>query len=300
MDLSLSNLIGWARLDFKINDKPNRALGTMAITIEKLSDAAGAAISGLDLTNPLSSEDTDALTKAWHDHMVLLLRGQELTEDEQERFCRVFGEIAGLKSTKSDSKFLFVTNKEDPKLATAVQLGEMMFHYDQAYSEHPCKASTLYSIEVPDVGGNTCFANCCAVYDQLNDDWKERLENKTALNYFNYDTNPSLRPDEVDPNAPQFSHPVIRTHPVTGRKSIYVNRLMSIRINEVDREESDEILDYLFDLIESPQNVYEHVWQAHDLVLWDNRCTAHARKHYDPEKRRLLRRMTILDENPVA
>jgi taurine dioxygenase len=232
--------------------------------------------------------------------MVLLLRGQELTEEEQERFCQTFGEIAGLTSRNSDSKFLFVTNKDDPKLATAVQLGEMMFHCDQAYAEQPCKASTLYSIEIPDVGGNTSFANCCAAYDQLSDDWKERLEGKTALNYFNYATNPSIRPDEIDPDAPQHSHPVIRTHPETGRKTIYVNRLMTIRINEVEKEESDAILNYLFDLIESPHNIYEHVWQVHDLVLWDNRCTAHARQHYAPEKRRLLRRMTILDENPVA
>lgn len=272
----------------------------MAIAVEKLSDAAGAIVSGLDLTQEISGEDIDALQQAWQEHMVLLLRGQELTEDEQERFCCVFGDIAGLKSKESHSKFLFVTNKEDPSVATAVQLGEMMYHYDQAYAEHPCKASTLYSIEIPDVGGNTCFANCCAVYDQLSDEWKARLEGKTALNYFNYDTNPSLRPDEVDPKAPQFSHPVIRTHPDTGRKSVYVNRLMTIRINEVDKGESDKILDFLFDLIEHPRNVYEHVWQVNDLVLWDNRCTAHARKHYDPEKRRLLRRMTILDENPVA
>ena len=272
----------------------------MAINIAKLSGAVGAQISGLDLTQELSLEDTQALKQAWRDHMVLLLRGQKLNEDEQERFCRVFGEIAGLKSQNSDSKFLFVTNKEDPNVATAVQLGEMMFHYDQAYSEHPCKASTLYSIEIPDVGGNTSFANCCAVYDQLNDEWKGLLEEKTALNYFNYATNPSLRPDQIDPNAPQYSHPVIRTHPETGKKSVYVNRLMTIRINEVKKIESERILNFLFDLIESPQNVYEHFWQVQDLVLWDNRCTAHARQHYDPQKRRLLRRMTILDENPVS
>jgi taurine dioxygenase len=285
---------------FNSNDKPNRVTGTMAINVEKLSDAAGAIVSGLDLTQSLSSDDTHSLKQAWQEHMVLVLRGQELTEEEQERFCKTFGEIAGLRSRNSDSKFLFVTNKDDPKLATAVQLGEMMFHCDQAYAEHPCKASTLYSIEIPDIGGNTSFANCCAAYDQLSDEWKQRLDGKTALNYFNYATNPSMRPDEIDPDAPQHSHPVIRTHPETGRKSIYVNRLMTIRINEVEKEESDEILDYLFNLIESPHNVYEHVWQVNDLVLWDNRCTAHARQHYDPEKRRLLRRMTILDENPVA
>lgn len=272
----------------------------MTITIKKLSKAAGAEVVGLNLKSNLTPDVKNKLTKAWHDHMVLLVRGQEISEIEQEKFCRVFGDIAGLKSKNSDAKFLYVTNKEDPNNATAVQLGEMMFHHDQAYAENPCKASTLYSIEVPDVGGNTCFANCCAAYDQLTDYWKQRLEGKTALNYFNYDTNPSLRPDKIDPEAPQYSHPIIRTHPETGRKSIYVSRLMTIKINQVDEKESDEILNYLFDLTERFENVYEHVWQANDLVLWDNRCTAHARKSFDPEKRRLLRRMTIIDENPVS
>mgnify|MGYP003314215504 CR=1 FL=1 len=131
-------------------------------------------------------------------------------------------------------------------------------------------------------------------------EWKNKLEGKTALNYFNYDTNPSLRPEIIDPSAPQYSHPVIRTHADTGKKSIYVSRLMTIKINDVDKEESKEILNYLFDLIENPSNIYEHYWRANDLVLWDNRCTAHARKYYYPKKGRLLRRMTILDENGVS
>ena len=232
--------------------------------------------------------------------MVLLVRGQDLTADDQERFCRVFGDIAGLKSKQSASKFLWVSNKEVPDNATAVQVGEMMFHYDQAYAAQPCKGSTLYSLEIPDVGGNTCFANCCMAYDALSDAWKQRIDGLTALNYFNYDTNPSTRPGEIDRNAPQTSHPVVRTHAETGRKSIYVNRLMTMKINEADKAESDEILAFLFDHIEKPEHVYEHVWEIGDLVLWDNRCLAHARTDYDPAKKRLLRRMTILDENPVA
>ena len=107
---------------------------------------------------------------------------------------------------------------------------------DQAYSEKPCKGSTLYSLAIPDVGGNTCFANCCLAYDNLSSDWKARIENLTALNYFNYDTNPSIRPGDVDPNAPQHSHPVVRTHSETGRKTIYVNRLMTMKINEVEKK----------------------------------------------------------------
>ena len=271
----------------------------MTLSITKLSKAAGAEIKGLDLSSELKQEDIDVIKQAWLDHMVLLVRDGNLSEEGQERFCSVFGQIAGLKSKRSSAKFLFVANKEVPEQETAVQLGEMMFHYDQAYSQNPCKASTLYSIMVPEMGGNTCFSNCCAVYERLSAEWKKRIKGKTALNYFNYDTDPSKRPKEIDPNAPQYSHPIIRTHPETGRKSIYVNRLMTMKINGVKKGESKEILEFLFSCIEDKANIYEHIWTKGDLVLWDNRCTAHARTHYNPQKARLLRRMTILDENSV-
>lgn len=279
---------------------PDTAIRDGRITITPLSNAAGGIVSGIDLSQPYDQETTETLRQAWRDHMVLVVRGQELTADDQERFCRLFGDLAGLKSKESTSKFLWVSNTEQPNNATAVQLGEMMFHYDQAYSEKPCKGSTLYSLAIPDVGGNTCFANCCLAYDNLSRDWKTRIENLTALNYFNYDTNPSIRPGDVDPNAPQHSHPVVRTHSETGRKTIYVNRLMTMKINEVEKTESDDILAFLFDHIEHPHHVYEHVWEVGDLVLWDNRCLAHARTDYDPLKDRLLRRMTILDEHSVS
>lgn len=274
--------------------------GYGALTVTPTSNAAGAEISDIDLNNGISDDVAEALRQAWRDHMVLLVRGQDLSADDQEQFCRVFGDLAGLTSRASASKFLWVSNREVPDNATAVQLGEMMFHCDQAYAEQPCKGSTLYSLEIPDVGGNTCFANCCMAYETLSDHWKQRIEGLTALNYFNYDTNPSIRPGEIDPDAPQHSHPIVRTHPETGRKSIYVNRLMTMKIDGLEKAESGEILAFLFDHIEKPEHVYEHVWEVGDLVLWDNRCLAHARTDYDSTKKRLLRRMTILDENPVS
>jgi taurine dioxygenase len=264
-----------------------------------VSKTLGAEISQIDLSQPLSGDNLARLRQSWLDHKVLVIRGAALSEEDQDRFCRYFGDIAGLKSNNSDSKFLFVTNQEDPDKATAVQLGEMMFHIDQAYAEAPCKASTLYSMVIPDEGGNTCFADCEAAYDGLDEDLKARIDGRSALNYFNYGTNPSSRPDQIDPTAPQHIHPIVRTHPETGRKGLFVNRLMTMRIEGMDRADSDALLEQLFDRLEAPGNVYEHIWQVGDLVLWDNRCTAHARTWYDPAKRRLLRRMTILDENPV-
>ena len=130
----------------------------MTLSITKLSKAAGAEIKGLDLSSEHKQEDIDVIKQAWLDHMVLLVRDGNLSEEGQERFCSLFGEIAGLKSKRSSAKFLFVANKEIPEQETAVQLGEMMFHYDQCYYENPSMGSSLYAIEVPDEGGNTLFS----------------------------------------------------------------------------------------------------------------------------------------------
>jgi len=280
--------------------------GNAPFTVSPLSEAGGAVVSGIDLRRPIDSATADALRAAWREHLVLVVRDQELEEADQERFCAVFGELAGLHSKVTaaakaeESRALWVANVDDPDRPTAVQRGEMMYHIDQCYTERPSKASTLYAVTIPDIGGNTRFSNLVKVYEELSDDWKERVAGLRALNYFDYRANANTRPDSIDPDAPQYTHPLVRTHADSGRKSLFANRQMTMRIDGMDASESDEILSYLFDRMEDPANVYEHVWRVGDLVLWDNRCTAHARTYYDPEKRRLLRRMTVLDENPVS
>jgi len=193
-----------------------------------------------------------------------------------------------------------ITNVKDTGRPTALEDGEMMFHYDQCYYETPCLGSTLFAIEVPDVGGNTRFANCTMAYDALSNVWKRRLEGLRARNYYDYNRDPTLRPKTVNPEAPQWVHPVVRTHPETGRNALFVNRLMTLWIEDVDRAESDEILDFLFDHMERPEFVYEHVWAVGDLMMWDNRCSMHARTWFAPEKRRMMRRVTVRDPHPVA
>lgn len=269
------------------------------MNITPVSKTLGAEISGIDLSGELSGNALTRLRQAWLDHKVLVIRNTDLAEEDQERFCRYFGDIAGLKSKKSDSKFLFVANEELPDKTTAVQAGEMMYHIDQCYAEKPSKASTLYSLVIPDEGGNTRFADCEAAYAALDDDTKAKIAGRTALNYFDYEESATTRVESMKATAPQWSHPIVRTHPETGRKGLFVNRQMTMRVDGMTEAESDALLEKLFDTLEAPENVYEHVWQVGDLVLWDNRCTAHARTYYDPAKTRLLRRMTILDESPV-
>ena len=275
----------------------------MSINVSPLSEAIGARIEGVDLSRDLDPGTFDTVKRALFEHAIIVVPRQTLDEDDQERFCRYFGELEMVRSGEATSDHpavLMITNVTDSGRPTALEDGEMMFHYDQCYYENPALGSTLYAIEVPDEGGNTLFANCRLAYEALDDDWKARLDGLRALHYYDYKRDPTLRPSTINPDAPQWVHPVVRTHPETGKKAIYVNRLMTLWIEGIDREESDEILDYLFAHIEKPQFVYEHEWTVGELIMWDNRCSAHARTWFSPEKRRMMRRVTVRDPYPVV
>ena len=276
----------------------------MSITVTPLSDAIGAAITDVDLSEEVDAETVAAIKQAWLDNIIIVFPGQDITDDEQEIFCRNFGELELVRTTTSIDKdhpsIMMITNVKDSGKPTALEDGEMMFHYDQCYYEKPSMGSTLYAIEIPDEGGNTLFASCIKAYDALSDDWKQRIEGLRALNYYDYARNPTMRPDDVNPDVPQWTHPVVRVHPETGKKAIYVNRLMSILIEGLSAEESDEILNFLFDHIEKPEFVYEHVWTVGDMMMWDNRCSVHARTYFSPKKRRMMRRVTVRDAIPFA
>tara|TARA_B110000196_G_C21012321_1_gene598539 strand:+ start:190 stop:1026 length:837 start_codon:yes stop_codon:yes gene_type:complete len=276
----------------------------MSITVTPLSDAIGAAITDVDLSEEVDAETVAAIKQAWLDNIIIVFPGQDITDDEQEIFCRNFGELELVRTTTSIDKdhpsIMMITNVKDSGKPTALEDGEMMFHYDQCYYEQPSMGSTLYAIEIPDEGGNTLFASCIKAYDALSDDWKQRIEGLRALNYYDYARNPTMRPDDVNPDVPQWTHPVVRVHPETGKKAIYVNRLMSILIEGLSAEESDEILNFLFDHIEKPEFVYEHVWTVGDMMMWDNRCSVHARTYFSPKKRRMMRRVTVRDAIPFT
>ncbi|HEY4859509.1 MAG TPA: TauD/TfdA family dioxygenase, partial [Xanthobacteraceae bacterium] len=176
--------------------------------------------------------------------------------------------------------------------------GEMYFHSDQCYVERPIKATTLYAIELPREGGNTLFANMYSAYETLPADVQQQIASLKAMNVYDYDRNPTVRGSTIREGVPHYAHPIVRTHPDTGRKALFVNRLMTDHILDVPRAESDRLLEFLFDHQEQRRFVYEHVWRPGDLILWDNRCSLHARTDFDPRERRLLRRVAILGETP--
>lgn len=276
----------------------------MSLQITPLSKALGASITGVDLSAELDAGTIGAIHKALLDNVIIVFPGQKIDESAQERFCRTFGKLQEVRTGQAVGSehpaVMMITNVKDTGRPTALEDGEMMFHYDQCYYEHPCLGATLYALEVPDDGGNTLFSNCTMAYEALSDDWKKRIDGLKALNYYDYAGNPTMRPGAIDESKPHWVHPVVRTHPDTGRKAIFVNRLMTLWIEGIDRKESDEILAYLFDHIEKPEFIYEHKWHVDDLMMWDNRCSVHARTWFSPEKRRMMRRVTVRDETVVV
>lgn len=274
-----------------------------AVRTRPLTPAIGAEILGIDLSKPLSDEVFAAILAAWHQSLVILFRDQHLTEDDQVRFGERFGPPATIHTPQfktSHPAVMLISNvRENGQLIGALPDGEMNFHSDQCHQERPAMASMLYALEVPSSGGNTLFANGYAAYATLPDAIKARIEGRKALNGYDYDNASTKRGTTVRDGVPSYWHPIVRTHPATGNKALYVNRLMTVAIEGLPQSESDELLNALFDHQERAEFIYEHIWRPHDLLLWDNRCALHARTDFSAAERRLMRRLTIRGEKPV-
>jgi taurine dioxygenase len=281
------------------NNRPQSA----GVRVRPLSAAVGAEILGVDLREPLDDATFAQILDAWHKHLVILLRDQKLTEEDQVRFAERFGPPARIHTKQFMQKHpavMLISNiREDGKPIGALPDGEMHFHTDQCHQERPAMASMLYAIEIPSKGGNTLFANAYTAYETLPTEFKRRIEGRKAVNAYDYDSAATIRGGEISTDAPSYAHPVVRTHPATGRKALYVNRLMTRRIEGLPPQESEELLNALFDHQERLDFIYEHVWRPGDILMWDNRCTLHARTDFSADERRLLRRVTILGEKPV-
>jgi len=273
------------------------------IQVNPLSPALGAEITGVDAGRTIDDATFAAILDAWHRHLVIVLRRQALDEESQVRFAERFGELSPIHTSHHSSTnraVMYIGNlKKDGRMIGALPLGEMHFHSDQCYQERPALGTMLYSIEVPASGGDTLFANGYKAYETLPAEVKERVRGLKALNVYDYDGGVVERSKMVSPERGiAFAHPVVRTHPATGRKSLYVNRLMTHHIEGLPPEESERLLALMFETIERPENVHEHRWRVGDVLLWDNRCTLHARRDFDANARRWMRRVTIRGDKP--
>ncbi|HVA12601.1 MAG TPA: TauD/TfdA family dioxygenase [Stellaceae bacterium] len=266
--------------------------------LRPLAPTIGAEVLNLDLRRPIGAATAAALRQAWYDHLVLLVRGQELTEADQARYGEVFGPLALAHPTRRHPdrhpSIMLISNvRENGKPIGALPDGEMFFHSDLCYAENPVVGTMLYGIEVPSRGGNTMFADMYAAYDALPAAMKSRIDPLRATNRYEIGYDVTIRRGRAPPDAPAWTHPMVRIHKQTGRKALYVNRLMTHDIEGMDQAEADTLLDALYDHQEQRQFIYEHIWRPGDVILWDNRCTLHARTDFSPSERRLLKRVTI-------
>jgi taurine dioxygenase len=273
-----------------------------ALQFKPLSKHIGCEVAGIDLREPVSPAAASAIYRAWLDHAVLLFRDQDLAQEDLIRVTGIFGEFAPLGRPKHTlpsgfSKILpnimLISNiRENGETIGALPDGEMMFHHDTIHRDDPHKATLLYSVEIPTHGGDTLFASGTAAYDTLDPAMKKKLEGQRAVNFYVYNSVKRNDKQAVDATS-QAVHPVVRTHEETKRKALYVNRLMSVRVEGMPEAESDELLNVLFDHAEKPEFVYTHVWRKGDLIVWDNRCSSHARTDFPADQRRLLLRTTV-------
>ena len=278
--------------------------GTKAgLEVVPLTKHIGAEIRGIDLRDTLRAETIRDIHKAWLDHLVLVFRGQRFSQEDLIRATGYFGEIGSLSRPqqyfpKGYAKLLpnimLISNiRENGETIGALPDGEMNFHHDMIHAELPHNGTLLYSVEIPSYGGDTLFASGYAAYDTLDLTIRDRLEGRKALNHYNYGT--TIRGDTSNAVEAfgEAVHPVFRTHDETGRKAVYVDRLMSVKVIDMPPDESDELLNAVFDHAEKPEFVYRHVWRVGDLLVWDNRCSSHARDDFPSDQRRLMLRTTV-------
>lgn len=256
--------------------------------------ALGAEIRCVDLTKELDDETVARIRQALLDHCVIYFRDQELSEEDQIRFTNYFGQavehVRKQRERKNKEIFLISNVKENGEEIGALGSNEVSFHSDLSYLKHPGTISTLYAVEIPSTGGGTQWCNCYAAYEALDQCVKDQLKGLRAVH----------RHYVEEQNSPEIiDHPVVRTHPETGRKCLYVGPHLTKYIVGMDRDKSDDLLEMIYDHVKKPEFVWTHQWQLGDLVMWDNRPTMHRREPFPDTERRLMKRTQVFNADDV-
>lgn len=272
------------------------------ISVRKLAGALAAEVGGVDLSQPLGDDVLAAVREAFHENLVLLFRGQRVTPARQVAFTRHFGPVEGhpLRSRRGldeHPEILVLENRPGQPGAR-----NDFWHSDISFAEQPPLGSVLQAIEVPEGRGDTMFCNMYAAYDELSDGMRRMLDGLTALHsgeplaHRNADANDGLPITDVPPPA---EHPVVRTHPETGRRALFINEYFTQRFTGMTVEESRPLIEFLCAHATRPENVYRHRWRAGDVLMWDNRCAMHyAVRDYDDTMPRLMHRTTAAGDRP--
>ena len=274
----------------------------------KLSPRLGIAVEGVDLNQPLDAALFGALHGALMDHQVLCIRGQDIGPGPFLAALRLFGEPQVRPWIPSVDGFPAVTTlsseDRDTKGDGRRLVAGAHWHTDDSFMAAPSALTALHGVVIPAVGGDTEFANLYDAYDALPEAMKVRLDGMKAVHVMMPDR-PDLRggrtiAPEVRARQVPSTHPIVRTHPVTGRKALYISRNRMDHIVGLDRAEGHRLIDELTAHATGPRFVYRHVWRTGDLMIWDNRCLLHkANGDYPEGMRRFMRRIIVTGDVPV-
>ncbi|MFN4087839.1 MAG: TauD/TfdA dioxygenase family protein [Alphaproteobacteria bacterium] len=277
-----------------------------ALGVRRLSNGIGAEVTGVDLSRPVDTGTVEAIRAAWHEHLVLLFRDQhDLTPERHIAFSRNFGDLDQHDSNpryrmQEHPEILQITNRPMDGKPSGTRNTGRNWHSDLSYTRNPARGSLLWCEERPEVGGDTMFTNMYLAYETLSDKLKAFLDGLYAV----HDVTLVKGIEQRDPEqvaelkrlSPPVAHPVVRTHSETGRKALFVSERVRTFVGMTD-EESRPILDFLCRHATRHEFVYRHQWRAHDLLMWDNRCTMHiALADFDQTKTRHMLRTSLLGE----
>jgi taurine dioxygenase len=268
------------------------------------SGGVGAEIRGIHPAE-LSDPAFDAVYRAWLDHSVLLFRDLRLSDAQLIAFSRRFGELdlapiqeSGRRSVDGLPELYVISNVvENGTPIGSLGSGEAVWHTDMSYVEDPPVASILYALEIPPSGGDTAFVNMYSVYETLPETLQRYLCTLRVKHDGTYNSGGYVREGVRESHDPRESegtfHPLVCTHPETGRRVLYLGRRRNAYVEGLDLAESEALLDELWEYIDHEKLTWQHVWRVGDLVLWDNRCTMHRRDPFDPSERRVMHRTQI-------
>jgi alpha-ketoglutarate-dependent taurine dioxygenase len=288
----------------------------MAITVKARHPALGAEIRGVDMRKPLDEETRKQVHDAWMKHLVVVFPDQPITDQEHVAFTRQFGEAEVFHQTslhlRSDRvrEIFLVSNVDEqghlmkPSDPSQKQLSSArQWHTDSSYRPMPSMGSLLHGIEISRTGGITQFINMYMVYDELPEALRRQVEGRKARHDFGMLSRlvGSPPPTEEEKAAmPPVWHPMVRKHPVTGRKSLYISSIYNDAIEGMDEAAAQRLVEELSAFAAQPKYMYRHAWEPHDVLMWDNRCTVHAVTPHDPNERRVMHRTTIVGREPVV
>jgi len=284
----------------------------MPIQVKALSQVMGAEISGINLAK-MTDQDFHVIKKAFHDHLVIAVRDQNLSPQDQIAFSARFGTLEmqanALYAIPGYPQVLVISNDmKDGQPVGLIDAGDF-WHSDSQSRDKPSTATILHSLKNPSQGGDTLFANMYLAYDALPEAVKSKIKNLHGINASSKLKNKRVtiskdRPDgdeyyKAVLGKPDAIHPIVRTHPETGKKALYVSPRFTIAIAELDNAEGQSLLDYLFDHQMRQEFRYDHKWKDGDLVMWDNRCLLHcAGGGYKYPDTRVMHRTVIAGERP--